>query len=89
MKNLNSSLGAENAGRAPETQIGVLAIHPLTKTKRKILWNRLRRLDKKISELTCPYTYTLKLLYADEIIKIEKLDQQRKETRNKLKGYVI
>lgn len=56
--------------------------------KRKILHNKLHKLDKKIHKLRyklrmmfyLPFNITQKLYE-----RIDKLDQQRKETRNKLK----
>lgn len=55
-----------------------------TKSQRTKLWKRLRKLDRRISELSSPFScYFAK----NSIEKIRKLDQKRKEVRNKLKGY--
>lgn len=55
-----------------------------TKSQRTRLWKRLRKLDSQIAKLSYPFSiYTARHLKD----KVKKLDQKRKEVRNKLKGY--
>jgi len=48
------------------------------------LWKRLRRLDRQITKSSYPFSITTGRQLKDKVIK---LDQKRKDVRNKLKGY--
>jgi len=48
------------------------------------LWKRLRRLDRQIAKLSNPFSIATARHLKDKVIK---LDQKRKDVRNKLKGY--
>lgn len=55
-----------------------------TKSQRTKLWKRLRRLDRQITKSSYPFSITTGRQLKDKVIK---LDQKRKDVRNKLKGY--
>lgn len=67
----------------------------ISKKKKQVLWNQLRKVDRQISKLlghSCSVKYMLDSdwyhkVFPERIAKIIKLDLKRKEIRNKLKGY--
>lgn len=66
-------------------------IKKVTPSEKKKLKERLRKLDKKLTRFCIYQTSAMSLAYIkifpDEYIKLKKMDDKRKEVRNKLKWY--
>ena len=93
MKKSRDRLGEKDTSRSG----GDGGLSPSLSTKQKqLLWNRLKEVDKKISKLASYYggsiektlkSNFMRLYKSGVIYQLEKLDENRKNIRNKLKGY--
>lgn len=66
-------------------------IKKVTPSEKKKLKERLRKLDKKMARFCIYQTSSMSLVYIkifpDEYIELKKMDDKRKQIRNKLKWY--